>query len=45
MAAQLPIAEKVRRADYVIDTSGTFGDTDAAIAGVLAALRSRAAGG
>jgi dephospho-CoA kinase len=45
MAAQLPIAEKVRRADYVIDTSGTFGDTDAAVAGVLAALRSRAAGG
>lgn len=26
--AQLPIAEKVRRADYVIDTSGSLADTD-----------------
>lgn len=28
MAAQLPIEEKVRRADYVIRTDGTFADTD-----------------
>jgi dephospho-CoA kinase len=45
MAAQWPIAEKVRRADYVIDTSGTFTQSDAAIAGVLAALRVRAGEG
>jgi dephospho-CoA kinase len=28
IAAQLPIAEKVRRADYVIATDGTFEDTN-----------------
>jgi dephospho-CoA kinase len=28
MAAQLPIHEKTRRADYVIETSGTTADTD-----------------
>jgi dephospho-CoA kinase len=28
LAAQLPIDEKVRRADYVIRTDGTFADTD-----------------
>jgi len=39
LAAQLPIAEKVGRADYVIDTSGSFAATDAAVDGVLAALR------
>ena len=38
MAAQLPIADKVARADYVVDTSGTFADTDAAVARILAAL-------
>ena len=43
LAAQLPIAEKVRQADYVIDTSGTFEQTDAETARVLAALRARAA--
>jgi len=43
LAAQLPIAEKVRRADYVIDTSGPFGATDAAVDELLAALRDRAA--
>lgn len=30
IAAQLPLADKVARADYVIDTSGTLDDTDAA---------------
>lgn len=40
VAAQLPIEEKVRRADYVIRTDGTFDETDAQVAGVLAALRS-----
>ena len=42
MAAQWPIEEKVRRGDYVIDTSGTFAETDAAVDRVLAALRARA---
>jgi dephospho-CoA kinase len=28
LAAQWPIADKVRRGDYVIDTSGTYEDTD-----------------
>lgn len=42
LAAQLPIAEKVGRADYVIDTSGSFAATDAAVDAVLAALHDRA---
>jgi dephospho-CoA kinase len=41
IAAQLPIGEKVRQAHYVIDTSGTFEQTDAGTARVLAALRGR----
>jgi dephospho-CoA kinase len=41
MAAQLPIEDKVRMADYVIDTSGSFADTDAGVARVVEALRSR----
>ncbi|HEY8548986.1 MAG TPA: dephospho-CoA kinase [Vicinamibacterales bacterium] len=28
VASQWPLEEKVRRADYVIDTGGTFGDTN-----------------
>jgi dephospho-CoA kinase len=39
VAAQLPIEEKVRRADLVIRTDGTFADTDAQIDDVLRALR------
>ncbi|HTM31518.1 MAG TPA: dephospho-CoA kinase [Vicinamibacterales bacterium] len=42
MAAQLPIEEKVRRADYVIDTSGSLDDTDAAVSRVVDRLRQRA---
>ena len=38
VAAQLPIEEKVRRADYVIRTDGTFAETDAQVAAVLARL-------
>lgn len=45
MAAQLPIAEKIARADYVVDTSGTFADTDAAVERVLNALKTRAEAG
>jgi dephospho-CoA kinase len=43
LAAQLPIADKVRRADYVIDTSGSYSATDAGVDEVLDALRARAA--
>ena len=39
IAAQLPIEAKVGQADYVIDTSGTFEQTDASIDRVLVALR------
>jgi dephospho-CoA kinase len=44
MAAQLPIAAKVARADYVVDTSGTFEDTNRAVDRVRTALITRAAG-
>ena len=44
LAAQWPIAEKVRRADFVVDTGGTFADTDRRADEVLAALRARAGG-
>ena len=43
LAAQWPIDDKVERADYVIDTGVSFDATDAAVDGVIAALRSRAA--
>jgi dephospho-CoA kinase len=39
LAAQLPTAAKVARADYVIDTSGSFEETDRQITAVLEALR------
>lgn len=39
LAAQLPIDEKVRRADYVIDTGGTFDDTEKQVRAVADALR------
>ena len=39
VAAQLPIEEKVRRADYVIRTDGPYDETNAQIAAVLASLR------
>jgi dephospho-CoA kinase len=38
LAAQLSAAEKAKRANYTIDTSGTFEDTDAQVQRVLAAL-------
>ena len=40
IAAQLPLEEKIRRADYVIRTDGTLAETDAQIRSVYAALRS-----
>lgn len=41
LAAQLPIAEKVRRADYVIRTDGSLEETARATATVVQALRLR----
>ena len=45
IAAQMPIEDKVKRADYVIDTGGSFADTDAAVDRVIAALSRRAGSG
>jgi dephospho-CoA kinase len=41
--AQLPIDEKVARADYVIRTDGTFDDTNAQVRGVFEQLQADAA--
>lgn len=38
LAAQWPIEEKVRRADYVVKTDGTYADTDAQVRAVHAQL-------
>jgi dephospho-CoA kinase len=38
IAAQLPIEEKIRRADYVIRTDGTFEDTDRQVKSVYDAI-------
>lgn len=40
IAAQLPIDEKVRRADYVIRTDGSFDETDRQVKAVFEQLRS-----
>lgn len=39
LAAQLPAAEKARRAHHTIDTDGTFDDTERQIDTILAALK------
>ena len=39
VAAQLPIAEKIRRADYVINTDGSFDETERQVSDVLDRLR------
>ena len=41
IAAQMPVAEKARRASAVIDTSGTFGETDRQIEAVMKQLSER----
>ncbi|HKW00605.1 MAG TPA: dephospho-CoA kinase [Vicinamibacterales bacterium] len=38
LASQMPIEEKMRRADYVIDTSGTKADTDTRVRDVWNAM-------
>jgi len=40
LAAQMPSADKAAQADYVIDTSGTFAETDRRLDDVLSAIRS-----
>ena len=41
LAAQLPIGEKVTRADYVIRTDGAHAETDSQVRALLSSLRSR----
>lgn len=41
IASQLPIDEKRARADYLIDSSGTHGDTDRQVAELIATLRQK----
>jgi dephospho-CoA kinase len=41
LAAQMPIAEKIQRADFVISTEGSFEETGRQVAAVFAALTSR----
>lgn len=43
LARQLPDAEKRARADYVVDTSGSFAETDAQVDRILESLQDRAA--
>lgn len=40
LAAQMPIAEKVRRADYVVRTDGTIEDTERQVRDIYERLRS-----
>lgn len=44
MANQLPLEEKVKRADYVIENSGDLAALDAAVARLIAWLQQRALG-
>ena len=45
LAAQLPIDEKVRRADYVIHTDGSYEDTNAAVDRLIEQLKAEFGGG
>jgi dephospho-CoA kinase len=39
LAAQLPLAEKIRRADFLINSDGSYEDTDRQVDAVLASVR------
>jgi dephospho-CoA kinase len=41
LAAQWPVADKVRGADYVVKTDGTLADTDVQVAALVEQLRTR----
>lgn len=45
LAAQWPISHKVRGADFVVSTDGTFEDTDTQVAQLVTQLRARAQSG
>ena len=45
IASQMPIDEKMRRADYVIDTSGHYAETDKHVEDVWNAMSSTMSGG
>jgi dephospho-CoA kinase len=42
LARQMPDAEKRKRADFVVDTGGTFADTDAQVDKIVESLQARA---
>jgi dephospho-CoA kinase len=42
LARQMPDAEKRKRADFVVDTGGTFADTDAQVDKIVESLQGRA---
>ena len=41
LAAQLPIDQKVKKATHVIDTDGTFEETDAQVAALIEKLNTK----
>ena len=41
LARQMPDAEKRTRADFVVDTGGTFAETDAQVDNIVESLRGR----
>jgi dephospho-CoA kinase len=41
LARQMPDAEKRKRADFVVDTGGTFAETDAQVDKIVESLKSR----
>jgi dephospho-CoA kinase len=41
LARQMPDAEKRRRADFIVDTGGTFADTDVQVDNIVESLKGR----
>jgi dephospho-CoA kinase len=42
LARQMPDAEKRHRADFIVDTGGTFAETDAQVDSIVESLKGRA---